>query len=701
MKKIIIIILVVGIVICTGLIAYLKLSEVDVPAVLPDNALIYVSASDIRENLDEIKSTEMWNKLSSIDWKRLIAKTKLKASQKSGYLSVLNALENQKTIDMFLKFAGKELSFAIYPVTVDFQLAGGTPAALMGAMIPKVLNNIAVVVRVPLEVQLGEFILETVGEIDENVSLEQGKYEGYTVYSLIIKNPRVKLGIVRIKDLVVIGLGSEMVETCIQVHKDIEVALADNSGFQETQNRRLEDAGIFSYINIDGLSGILKDISFRMFDMARETGINNSGKLSGDAVERVKQQIETNFNQVAGLKQLGLSAVFDDLMKFKTSLFFEPQRLNSVVADIYTCPAGDNASLDFIPEDVLVYQWSNCNKLDYFWNGFKKESEMVARRTGGATSPLDQVAAFEQAIGLSVEKDLFPIFGEETGGYLEDVDLSGPLPIPHLVFFVSINDQNSLESLLKDFTSNPNFPKKEKDYKGVTINYVELPFVENIRPAYCFLDKFFFIASDIDLLEKSIDVSEKTSSSLVSGNSFKSVDYGLTESGRGTIFIRISKLVDAVKTYVEWGDDKSEKSGENLNAFLSGSRQRLSDVRISISQYEKEIAELKSKIRTLDEEILYVESQGVVATAEREEKKGIEEEIEGKKKDIKAKRSAELKIVALIEQNSNSLESPKQRRYYIEQIIFPVLDSIGTISAFGAKVNLDGNILDATTYLKM
>ena len=104
---------------------------------------------------------------------------------------------------------------------------------------------------------------------------------------------------------------------------------------------------------------------------------------------------------------------------------------------MYSRAPRENRSIRFVPVDILAYQWNNTFSLKDYWEHIKQQTAGANQGQQGISSQ-QAVAVAEGFLGLSLERDILPALGDEIGGYLADVELGEPFPIPELVLFMKI-----------------------------------------------------------------------------------------------------------------------------------------------------------------------------------------------------------------------------------------------------------------------
>jgi len=116
-------------------------------------------------------------------------------------------------------------------------------------------------------------------------------------------------------------------------------------------------------------------LDFGIFVELLKGQMKNLALLGGDEPEgrSSQEQWEDTLAKMSGIKTFTFSSQLKPVMKFNSRLLLDPGKLHPEYASLYTCPSQINKTINFVPKEVLGYQWSNCFELGYYWKEIKKE----------------------------------------------------------------------------------------------------------------------------------------------------------------------------------------------------------------------------------------------------------------------------------------------------------------------------------------
>ncbi len=344
-----------------------------------------------------------------------------------------------------------------------------------------------------------------------------------------------------------------------------------------------EGADIFGYINFD------------LFVKAAKAKILEFAAQEQADSELVKKQLEENFKQMEGFREIGVSVLFDRVSKKKIDLHFSKAELHPDIQPLYACQSQENKTLQFTTKEALVYQWSACYDLDYYWEQVKKQLQQVSQEAGGGP---DIIMGMEEALGLSVEKDILPALGDEIGGYLAGFDFQGFFPIPEIVFIIEAKEKQKASHIVDTLIGQLPFMRQETEtYQGATIKYTTIPLSPNFQPAYSFINGYLVVTTNRNRLKEAMDVSRDSSKSLSANVNFQKINFGLTQRSNATFFVDVERSVDLAEKLLDWSDQWASTRFAQQAAFKKGSMQRLVDVLADIDEREASIVKLKEEIK--------------------------------------------------------------------------------------------------------
>ncbi|MBN3040724.1 MAG: DUF3352 domain-containing protein [Candidatus Omnitrophica bacterium] len=234
-----------------------------------------------------------------------------------------------------------------------------------------------------------------------------------------------------------------------------------------------------------------------------------------------------------------------------------------------------------IPPQFFVYFGCSGN-ISGYWNYFSKlmmsSEEIKQSAMGDSMYAADKQPSFSKTIksletylGLSIEKDVMPLLGNDFSfviSDLEEVSLapkSGqinpmqlfPTPMPTLSLLFETKDQSSAEKLksliIEKVTQlSPSQPESEPflsiaedSYAGVNLSVIsikELPF----HPVCFVLNDKCIISSTTDHAKKIIDTSKQSSNSLENNLDFSFDPNKILKGSAATLIVKFADLIDAI-----------------------------------------------------------------------------------------------------------------------------------------------------------
>jgi hypothetical protein len=102
---------------------------------------------------------------------------------------------------------------------------------------------------------------------------------------------------------------------------------------------------------------------------------------------------------------------------------------------------------------------------------------------------------------------------------------------------------------------------KEEKMNGAKINYLVLPFGNDLQPSYAFMEDFFIVSTNRGLIKNMINAA-KNGKSIAAGQAFAYVNKGLTDNNNIISFVKIDRLIDRIIDIFEWRDRLRELKAE-------------------------------------------------------------------------------------------------------------------------------------------
>ena len=657
-------------------------SRLQPEAVLPEDALVYIHLEDVSGALEALKAMPLWQALGKINYKE-ISQTAQEPQLDLFIQQFKNWTHNPQTKQVFDTFFSKEVAVGLYPGNGDLNKLDLNAIDNLPQFLDTMVPNVYIVARVAADVQVAELASRAVSKFGDNMQKTSVNYKNYAIQILTEPKSQLHMAYVRIKDLLIIATSKEAIQKSIDAFLKATPALKDNPSLKNALASADSKAHLQTFWNMKQTFGLFE---------------NTARKALAQAGSNVQDQkaVEDYFNVMRAFDYMGSSATWGALTKVRTSIHYDAGKLSAQARPHYAdCRSLENRSLVFVPNNVLLYEWGACLDLKAYWD---KGMEELHAKNGAAAQ--QTIAAYEQSLGMSIEDDLIPAFGDEWGGYLEDITQLGNFPLPSFALFVEAKDPGKIITLMDKLTRNPMFKLQEEPYEGITIHYFVSP-VQSIQPGYCFIGKYFVLALNKSLLKNSIDASKDKNKSLAANAHFKAVNFGLTDKNVGMVFADVGRFVTKTQSILDWSKQWMAQKDEQRAALKAGTQQRLEDVQQSREDARQELSQVKTDITNVGDEVWDLENQKQDATAKKKELA-----------DLKAKQSALEADIANLSEQIGKLKntianydedhfSPEQREVYFKDVVNPLLEALKTIESLGGFTAISQDTINSGLFIQM
>ena len=398
----------------------------------------------------------------------------------------------------------------------------------------------------------------------------------------------------------------------------------------------------------------------------------------------------------------------DDLSKIRLKVFFDPAALSPDRSADFTCAPSENKTIGFIPADIIGYQWDNCFNMEQMWTELKSRMEKTsAGPDSGLPAGVSNTAnifklltASGQIMGLNIEGDILPAFGDEAGWFLRDIRLSGSFPVPQFLLFVKVKDEEKAKNVVGTLMKQPFFVPQNEDYKGTALQYLSLPTGGDPQPGFAFFNGYLLLGINPQIIKDTIDVSSQPPDNLAASVFFKEMDFGLTDKNRIIHFLKFDRLVDKIKYLLDWSVDQSKKQEEKQLAFKTGAEKRLEDIKKDIIRIDNEMSGLDGKVVDATNEKKKLEEQGLPTEDKEAELKTAEDQKQAKEDELKAAYAKKIEQEQTIKGYEPDVLLQEQQRVSRDDLIYPVLDGLRSIQTISARSTVEANAWNVQIFIK-
>ena len=360
-------------------------------------------------------------------------------------------------------------------------------------------------------------------KVAQKLSAEQGEYEAEGLKVKTLSHKEKETSYVQLGELVVASNSREVVQAAIRQHKaGRKGSLAAEANYAQVV-KRLGDAAsdLFVYVNGSQLVAKLTEKKPMPAGAADASGANSIKALAFAVSIRDKGIRDVFYLHAPGPKQGVINILSPD----------------PLAASI----------LKQVPQDAGSFIAGRMN-MPFLYEEIKK---MTTLGDPEKTAKWDQgVAMGGGMMGMDIEKDLLPSFGNEFCFYTRVGAPGAALPVPEVALLLSVKDKAKLQALLariemlaaaKMGGAKPGAAPagwKQLQHAGETIKYtnlpIPLPLPISLNPSYALTDKFLIISISTQAAKAALDNLKQPKADITASEDFKHVTAALS-SGYGFV----------------------------------------------------------------------------------------------------------------------------------------------------------------------
>lgn len=648
-----------------------------IESVLPEGPLWFSSATDVEKNIQKFTTTRFWQNLRSLNYKTLLEESGAKPEDITVYESFITQLslpENQKILSNFF---GQEISVAVYPT----EITGLTPEAFQ-----EMAGGIFFVTRLKPEARFSELITGFMARLSPDVRIVPVKYKNHTIMMAAGKNESLTIGYVTFNNLLVFGIGDRAAKDSIDAFIKNRKSLAEDQMYVKTRGHFLPGADVVSFINFDRIVSLLKNQLLKQ-------------SASDAKAPAYQEQLARTFRQMEGFQSFGYSGSYEKFWDLKVDVHFDKAKLDPAVAAMYNCPPGENQSLSFIPQNVVGYQWNNCYDLKSTWQQAQSEMAEAAQGAGESQPPTAMIAAMEQSLGLSIQNDIIPAFGDEFGGALADIKITEAFPLPQLLFFVETASQEKAEQVLSTLLAKqPMIQPQTENYNDIAIKYVTLPLLAaSLEPGYAYIDNYLVLTTDRQFLKQAIDTKKKVTDPLSGNSKLKEISFNLAENSNSTFFLDFEQLMQKMDGVVDWVTQWVSAQDAKREAFKAGSEKRLADLEAEIETKNSELRTLQGELQAQQAVPAGVPVSDSVGTEALSGAAVIEEQLRLKEKEIGTDKEKIEELKYVIDQYSQPMDTQADVKV-MQEFVKPLVKALQFLRVFASTAQIKDTFIETKAH---
>ncbi len=624
--------------------------------IFPSGALVYTRLSHVSGDTDQLTRSVFWKNISSIDLPKILEHNHTPLKDVKQLRQMQQEMETFLKNPLTKKFLGKEVAVGFYPKIPFDTKEPLNSYSILGAT------------RLGLMFQIGELVISIAHQWSDDFTTTTEDYHGLNIAHVHFKKRQLEVAYTRIHDVLLVSLEpSVLLHQALDAYQKTKPSLALDPNFSKaTAYTYPKGHGIF-YANVQGFYDLLK----------------SRASLPSTAF---------------GFKSYTISFLPGGISKMKLIMYFDAAQLNpSWRSMISSCTPSVNPSLNFVPHNVVAYQWGECYDFNDLWAQMKEKMRLSPKTNDSVRQWKHRL---EKRFKLNFHDDVLPVLGSQVGGYLNDVDIQSPFPYPRGIFFIKINDRRAAERLMQKLTKNPLALIQEEDYQQTLIRYITLPLGANMDLSYAFLGDYLLLASSRQLLKTSIDALNNPNLSLRSDETLKQFHLNASDLSQGMAFIKIDDVAGRLQQLLDWYNKMVSSQIAMALAYQQEAVDRKKQLQESVVSKNEELRLAQNKLK---------ESQPKAAAPDlSDEQKAdwqanidhLSQQVELLQEDVDSYRRQQQQLKQTLINYQNQSQSAKLWLFNSDEVLMPLLKSLGGLHALGMQWRLSGAISETEIFIK-
>jgi hypothetical protein len=540
---------------------------------LPEDTILAVELVDLERSIDEFKSSKLGKKLKETDLFGVLEAQGTEKTALENYAKMKSAFWASVDSLLFKELFGSRVWVAILPLPIEH------PSDLND-----VLPSVVLISQTKHRTGLVDFINRIVTKKPE---YKTEKYKGHEITNFELEN-NITVYYSLDDNYLIATFDLKTLQKCLDLKTNKQPSLANNEYYQDLSKRLA--APPYRAFAFNNTEKMYENITLLL------------AHLSGsDKQHKEMKQIAASLDNWKGFNALGSAAYKDgsDMLQTKLLVMFDKKQMSAEYAKIFSFQPTENRTLSFMPEEPLVYYWTNLVDSKTLLNFYLKTSNLDEKTITAMK------AKFKKQTGVEFDEAL-QAFGNQLSFVLTNVKTGGLFPVPEMSLVLQTKNRDTVLKLVNSLIRQSKMELLEEEINGTTINYLVFPFGNDLQPAYAFMEDFFIVSINRELIKNMIGVAEN-GKNIASGQAFALVNKGLTDKNNIISFVKIDRLIDRIIDIFEWRDRlkalKAEKQShksdiakdkivipvlESLQMYVAfGSRCFINDSELTVNSFYK------------------------------------------------------------------------------------------------------------------
>lgn len=284
------------------------------------------------------------------------------------------------------------------------------------------------------------------------------------------------------------------------------------------------------------------------------------------------------------LKMIGGTMVMNQGLYTKIQIIPNREKMDAQTRAMWDSRPAKPESIAFIPAGSYLYSASSSLDVKSMWDLW--QTNLKAQNAQQAQLITTGIQNFEQAIGVSIEKDIISWIGNEAAYLFYEIG-KGLIPMPKMAILVKAKNKRDAEAFLNKLVDAVNkqtatlgapaaAPEGEvaapaapptpaaalagfklriakEPYKGEELNILDIPLLgKALAPSYAFVGDFLIICSSSELLQQMIETYKGNLPSLEQDPEFQMAASVMDRKTNQLVYVNTSKMMDAGVEICNW-----------------------------------------------------------------------------------------------------------------------------------------------------
>lgn len=632
-----------------------------------DQAVVFVRFANVKERLKDFEGSVFWKHIRTVRLDGVLPEMQ----EDEDWAKKVEEVWNDP---VFQTLFGRELAVAVYPGPQD---SGENEA------------HVVLISRLDRGGPVLDSIIQWAGRWNKDITTSEEEYKGATITRLASQeNPEQTLYYVRVHNYLVLGADVWPLQQSLDVAAKRSRRLSDDPVFQQTMVRLEDTKEGLAFTNMERVSTLVEE---RWTELRQNPWLDNA---AGD------QDVPAYLEKLKPFKGHAITwTISDKALRSKAFTAMDIKLYNTMQPHAQACPPAANGTWTFVPQDVIAYSWTNCQDFMGHWQDFK---EAPSKSPDGQPTGADISAQVYTALGVRVEEDVLPVFGDEAAFAVGDGAGQAGVPVPPLLGVIKITDAERAKVMMRELTENPLLVRDVEMYNGVSVTRLRLAFLSNVEAAYAIVGEYLLVSSDTGMLQRSLDIYSDPVRSLKSAKLFKAADAGLTQQNNSVLYLEPARLAQRVKEGIQWAQSILVMKINQGEAFMTGARQKYNGIKADLDEQDRHIRENRTRVKELSDKRAQMEANGESASFQASQVESLEMEYQTLQYELSALKAQEEELRRTIQTYEERMKIGQQNKTLVDGVLFPLLDALSAFQAHTTRMWFDdsGAVTESLTTLK-